>query len=190
MTIPARSLHFKTREQWRTWLMERHASEKETWLAISRKQAATPGVFYEDAVEEALCFGWIDGVMRSATSEFFYLRFSPRKRCSVWSMSNQKRVKRLIAQGRMTEAGMALVKAAKENGEWREAISREDTSNLPEYLVRALKRNAKARANFEKFPASYKKQLIYWISSAKTEKIRAKRIKETVKIASNNKRSA
>ena len=188
MKIPDKPLHFHSKDEWRAWLQENHAAQKEAWLVILKKQVTGPGVFYEEAVEEAVCFGWIDGFMKPAAAEFYYLRFSPRKRGSVWSVSNQKRVERLIAQGRMTEAGMAKVWEAKENGEWEAAVRREDTSSLPEDLRLALERNPEAQANFDKFPSSQKKQLLFWIASAKTEKTRQKRIQEMVEMAAKNKR--
>ena len=188
MQIPKQALHFQTRDEWRAWLQENHAAQSEAWLAIIKNRAAAPGVFYEEAVEEAVCFGWIDGVMKSATAEFYTLRFSPRKRGSIWSVSNQKRVERLAAQDKMTEAGMAKVREAKENGEWEAATRREDISTLPDDLNRALEKNPEAQANFEKFTASQKKQFLYWIASAKTDKTRQKRIQETVEKAASNKR--
>ena len=155
---------------------------------ILKNHVTDPGVHYEEAVEEAVCFGWIDGVMKSTTAEFYFLRFSPRKRGSVWSVSNQKRVEQLITQGRMTEAGMVKVRVAKENGEWEAAIRREETARLPEDVMRALEGNVEAQANFEKYPASQKKQILYWIASAKTDKTRQKRIQGLVEMAARNKR--
>ena len=93
--------------------LDREWLEVAQWLAIRKKHASAPGVFYEDAVAEALCFGWIDGVMRSAMSDFYYLRFSPRKRGSVWSVSNQKRVKQLIAHGQMTASNKRIGEISK-----------------------------------------------------------------------------
>ncbi|MEW5872968.1 MAG: YdeI/OmpD-associated family protein [Chloroflexota bacterium] len=169
-------------------MQQNHATHTQAWLVVIKNHAASPGVSYEEAVEQALCFGWIDGLMNSAAPEFYYLRFSPRKRRSIWSVSNQKRVERLIAQGEMTGAGMAAIREAKENGEWQAAILREDTSSLPEDLSQALDSNPPARVNFEKFPDSQKKQFLYWISSARTDKTRQKRIQDTVEMAANNKR--
>lgn len=188
MKIPDQPLRFQNKDEWRTWLQENHTAQKEAWLVILKNHVTKPGVSYEEAVEEAVCFGWIDGFMKSATAEFFFLRFSPRKRGSTWSVSNQKRVERLIAQGRMTKAGLATVEEARENGEWEAAIRREDTSSLPEDLRKELERNAEAQANFEKFTASQKKQFLYWITSAKTEKTRQKRIQDVVEMAAKNKR--
>jgi len=188
MKIPDQPLNFQNQDEWRAWLQENHATQKEAWLVILKNHGTEPGVFYEEAVEEAVCFGWIDGMMKGTDASFYYLRFSPRKRGSIWSVSNQNRVERLIAQGRMAEAGMAKVREAKENGEWEAAIRREDTSSLPADLREALEKNAVARANYERYSASQKKQFLYWIASAKTEKTRQKRIQETVEMVATNKR--
>lgn len=181
-------LHFQNRDEWRAWLQEYHSNQKEAWLVILKNQAVSPGIYYEEAVEEAVCFGWIDGLMKSTPAGYYYLRFSPRKRGSPWSISNQKRVERLIAQGKMTEAGMIKVKEAQENGEWEAAILREDTSTLPEDLKSALQSNPEAQANFEKYPTSQKKQFLYWIASAKTGQTRRIRIQSTIEMAAKNKR--
>jgi uncharacterized protein YdeI (YjbR/CyaY-like superfamily) len=188
MKIPEQPLRFQDKDEWRAWLQENHATQKEAWLAIRKNNAAIPGVYYEEAVEEAVCFGWIDGIMKSMGTEFYYLRFSPRKPGSIWSVSNQKRVERLVAQGRMSEAGMAKVREARESGEWEAAVRREDITNLPEDLKEALRKNAGAQSNFEKLSASQKKQFLYWIASAKTEQTRQKRIQGTVEMVASNKR--
>jgi uncharacterized protein YdeI (YjbR/CyaY-like superfamily) len=184
---PENPLHFRNQDEWRAWLQENQATQNEAWLVILKKRAISPGLFLEEALEEAVCFGWIDSVMKSTTAEYFYLRFTPRKPGSVWSVSNQNRAERMIALGRMTEAGMAKVREAQENGEWEAAIRREDTSRLPEDLLKALDGNAEAQANFEKYPASQKKQFLYWIASAKTEKTRKKRVQSAVDLAAKNK---
>ena len=119
--------HFVNRHDWRTWLEANHATANEAWLVIYKKHTGKPGLSYEEAVEEALCFGWIDGVMKRLDEEKYALRFSPRKKGSVWSELNKRRVAKLIKQGRMTEAGLAKVKEAKANGQWRAAKLREDT---------------------------------------------------------------
>jgi uncharacterized protein YdeI (YjbR/CyaY-like superfamily) len=186
MTDTENQLLFQDKEGWRNWLQHNHASEKEALLVIKKSNAAVPGVSYEESVEEALCFGWIDGVMKSTSAETFVLRYSPRKKGSPWSVSNQKRVERLIEQGRMTEAGMARVREAHENGEWEAAIRREDVTNIPQALREALSANPKALENFEKVSPSQKKQFFYWIDSAKTDATRQKRIQETVRMIENN----
>src|SRR5512136_3086462 len=130
MTTLNPQLHFTHRDEWRAWLAANHAIAKEAWLVIHKKHASKSGLSLEDAVEEALCFGWIDGVMHRIDDEKFALRFSPRKKSSVWSQVNKRRVAKLIEQGRMTEAGLAKVKEARANGQWRAATRREDTTNI------------------------------------------------------------
>lgn len=188
MKTPEHPLHFPDRDAWRLWLEANNAAQAEAWVAILKKHTPRPGVYLEEAVEEALCFGWIDSVMKSTGLGFYYLRFTPRKPGSAWSVSNQQRVERLIAQGKMTEAGLAKVREAKENGEWEAAIQREDSSTLPEDLAQALEQNPQAQANFANYPASHKKQILYWLSSARTEKTRHKRLREIVEMAAHNRR--
>jgi uncharacterized protein YdeI (YjbR/CyaY-like superfamily) len=188
MKIPDHPLHFQDPAEWRAWLQEKHATQSEAWLVILRKHMPRPGVYYEEAVEEAVCFGWIDGVTKSGDERNFHQRFSPRRRGSTWSLSNIERVERLIAQGRMTEAGMAKVMEGQESGQWEAAIRREEISNLPHDLQEALSKNAAALANFESFPASQVKMFLHWIASAKTAKTRQERIQRTVQMAADNQR--
>ncbi len=176
------------RADWRTWLEENYDTEKEVWLIHYKKHTGALSISYEDAVEEALCFGWIDGLLRRIDDEKYILRYSPRRKQSVWSDSNKKRVEKLIEQGRMTKAGLTKVKQAKENGEWDKAMSREEDPPVPLDLKRALAVNKNARKNFNKFAPSYQKQYIWWITSAKREETRAKRIEETVNRSAQNKK--
>jgi uncharacterized protein YdeI (YjbR/CyaY-like superfamily) len=181
-------LHFTHRNDWRAWLAKNHATVSEAWLVFYKKHTGKAGLSYEEAVEEALCFGWIDGVMKRLDDEKYMLRYSPRKKGSVWSESNKRRVRKLIRQGRMTEAGLAKVQEAKASGEWRAATQREDTTNIPDDLRQALKANAPARRNFDRLAPSHKRQYLYWITSAKTEKTRQRRIQETVRLVTENRK--
>ncbi len=182
------ALFFTTKDDWRAWLEAHHATAGEVWLILYKKHTDKPGLSLEEAVEEALCFGWIDGVLRPIDEEKYALRYSPRKSGSVWSETNKRRVRKLIKQGRMTEAGLAKIKEAKVNGEWRAAALREDTTNIPDDLRQALKANAQARRNFDRLAPSHKRQYIYWITSAKTDKTRLRRIQETVRLVTENKK--
>jgi uncharacterized protein YdeI (YjbR/CyaY-like superfamily) len=188
MASMGKPLHITSRDDWRAWLEENHATEKEIWLFHYKKHAGKPGIPYEDAVEEALCFGWIDGIMRRIDEEKYALRYSPRKSGSIWSETNKKRAERMIEQGRMTDAGLAKIKEAKENGEWRKATLREDTTNIPLDLKKALEANEKARHNFESLAPSYRKQFIWWITSAKMHETRRRRIQKIVRLAEENKK--
>jgi uncharacterized protein YdeI (YjbR/CyaY-like superfamily) len=183
MKPPSSPLLFPTKDAWRDWLQEQHASQTEAWLAIRKKHTAGAGLTYPEAVEEALCFGWIDGVMISVDAESYHLRFSPRQKDSIWSAANRKRAERLIEEGLMSAAGLAKVNEAKENGQWEAAFRREDTTILPEELKQALQEQAGGWAGFESLPASRKQMLIHWVGSARTEKTRKKRIQEVVKMA-------
>ena len=173
-----------TREEWRTWLAENHASEKEVWLIHYKKHTGKPGITYEDAVEEALCFGWIDGLLRRLDDERYILRYSPRKKKSIWSELNKERAERMIDQGQMTEAGLAKISEAKKNGEWY----REIASEIPPDLKEALAAKKKALENFEGFSTSLQKRFIWWVDSAKKEETRQKRIQETVDMAEQKKK--
>ena len=140
---------FKNRDAWRAWLEKNHAREIELWLVLYKKNSGKPTVSYEQAVEEALCLGWIDGLTKGIDEEKFAQRFSPRRSGSVWSESNKKRVAKMIEQGRMTDVGLAKVEEAKRNGEWDKATMREDTTNVPLDLQRALKTDKQAQRNFD-----------------------------------------
>ena len=188
MTTLNQQQHFTHRDEWRAWLATNHATAKEIWLVLYKKHAGKPGLSLAEAVEEALCFGWIDGTLRPIDAEKFALRFSPRKKDSVWSQVNKRRVTKLIKQGRMTEAGLAKIKEAKANGQWRAATLREDTTNIPADLKKALKAHRQAWRNFESLAPSHKKMFMHWIASAKTETTRQRRIQETVRLIAENKK--
>jgi uncharacterized protein YdeI (YjbR/CyaY-like superfamily) len=188
MTVEDTTLYFIARDAWRAWLEENHAAAKAAWLLHYKKHTGKPGLSLEEAVEEALCFGWIDGLMHRIDDEKFALRYSPRKKGSVWSETNKRRVAKLIKQGRMTAAGLAQVREAKANGEWRAAALREDTTNIPDDLRKALKANPQARRNFDRLAPSHKKQVIHWITSARTDTTRRRRIQETVRLVAEDKR--
>ncbi len=181
-------LYFITRDAWRAWLEANHANATGVWLVHYKKHTGKPGLSLEEAVEEALCFGWIDGVLKPIDEEKFALRYSPRKKGSIWSQINKRRVAKLIKQGKMTEAGLARVREAKASGEWRAAAMREDTTNIPDDLKCALNASQQTRRNFERLAPSHKRQFIYWVTSAKTDRTRQRRIQATVKLVAANKR--
>ena len=135
-----------------------------------------------EAVDEALCFGWIYAFLKPINSQSYILRFSPRKPNSIWSVNNQRRAEKLIREGRMTPAGLEKIIEAKENGEWEAAIAREDVSSVPDDLVQEVENND-AWIAFENWPASKKKQYLYWLESAKRSETRKKRIHAIVEKA-------
>jgi len=169
-------LTFENPLAWRSWLSLHHATAKEAWV-IHYKKGLRPGsLTYEQALDEALCFGWIDGLLQRVDEERFALRYSPRKPGSVWSAGNVQRVERLIREGRLTEAGLQKIREAQANGEWAAALQREDTRRLPPDLEEALQAHPGSMAAFEALTASQKKSYIWWVTDAKREATRQKRI--------------
>jgi uncharacterized protein YdeI (YjbR/CyaY-like superfamily) len=182
-------VHAADRDEWREWLSLHHASERAAWLVIHKKASTSPSVTYDESVEEALCFGWIDSRGNKIDDATYRLMFTPRKRGSVWAATNKVRVERLIAQGRMTPAGLDLIEAAKADGSW-DALNEIDALESPADLLGALEANPTAKRYFDAFPDSAKRAILFWISSAKRPETRAKRIAETVALAENNVRAA
>ena len=178
-------VHASTRAEWRAWLAEHHATSTGVWLVIHKKNSVETGVGYEEAVEEALCFGWIDSKTQSLDETRFKQIFTPRKPRSVWSRSNKERVARLIEQGLMTPPGLAAIELARANGSWSsyDAI---DELAVPDDLAAALAANPVAGQHWQNFSASAKKAILYWIATAKRPDTRARRIGRTVELAAQN----
>lgn len=182
-----KSTHPKTRSAWRKWLDKNHSTSPGVWLIYYKKSTGKAKLVYNDAVEDALCFGWIDSTMRPLDAERFMQRFTPRKPKSGWSGLNKKRIAKMIAEGLMTKAGLKKIEEAKKDGSW-ESLDHIDAIQLPEDFEKALSKNKKARINFEKFPQFTKKQFLYRINSAKTDVTRKQRIILCVKMAGANKK--
>ncbi|HEX3050007.1 MAG TPA: YdeI/OmpD-associated family protein [Aggregatilineaceae bacterium] len=176
------------RAEFRQWLAENHTTSPGIWLIFYKKHTGQPTIPYPDAVEEALCFGWIDSTAKTLDEDRTIQLFTPRKPKSIWAKSNKQRVEKLIAQGLMTEAGLAKIEIAKQNGSWT-LYDSVDALIIPDDLQAALNANDTARANFEAFSNSAKKMILWWIISAKRPETRAKRIQETVAQAALNKRA-
>jgi uncharacterized protein YdeI (YjbR/CyaY-like superfamily) len=175
---------FLDRKEWRTWLEENHSSEKEVWVIIQKKESGKKGLRYQEAVQEAICFGWIDSKMQRIDDYRFRQRFSPRKRNSIWSKHNKEMAEKMIRTGKMTQSGFETIDEAKRSGKWYAAYSPKMASEIPDDLAKALKENELAWKNFKKFSNSTKLQYIYWINSAKKDATMHKRMIELVKKAS------
>jgi uncharacterized protein YdeI (YjbR/CyaY-like superfamily) len=175
-----RQLYVADREQWRNWLSKNHAAKTGIWLVFYNKQASTPTIAYEAAIEEALCFGWIDGIVKKIDDARYTRKFTPRREDSGWSALNKKRAARMIRQGRMTEVGLAKINAAKKSGLWdkdpRPAIS----FDVPPEFAKALARNKKAKENFDKLAPTYRRHYIAWIAIAKMPETKKRRIDESI----------
>lgn len=179
------SFHARSRKEWRRWLEQNHSSEQFVWLILYRKGSPVKSVTYVEAVEEALCFGWIDSRANKRNHESSYLYFAPRKRNSKWSNSNKERVERLTKQGLMRPAGQVFVDLAKVSGAW-DLLTDPQNSVIPEDLEALFAKNKKSRKNFGMFPPSSKRLILEWIANAKKPETRAKRITETVELAAQN----
>ena len=172
----------KNRASWRQWLEKNHATSASVWLIVNKTSTKARGISLPDAVEEALCFGWIDGKLNVLDDERFKLLFSPRKPKSIWSKNNKQRIERLMHQGLMTADGLEKIKAAKKDGSWGALDSVEDLV-IPVDLQNALDENPTANKNFSGFSNSLKKGILYWIKSAKRPETRWKRIQRTIAMA-------
>lgn len=176
-----KSIHITTRAEWRQWLAGNHDKEPNgIWLIFRKRKTGSPSLDYEDAVEEALCFGWIDSIIRRIDEETYCRKFTPRKDNSVWSNTNRARVARLVREGRMTGFGLAKITAAKRLGNWGIKASPTINFNMPPELADALARNAKAKTFFDKLAPTYRKHFIGWITFAKRSETRAKRLAESL----------
>jgi uncharacterized protein YdeI (YjbR/CyaY-like superfamily) len=169
-------------EAWREWLKDHHRGEKEIWLVFHKKGGGKSPLDYDATLDEALCWGWIDSLIKNIDDETYARKFTPRNEVSKWSAINKERVERLTREGRMTKAGLAVVRAAKANGCWDKpdrppAI---DTEAMPVEFEEALERNREARGHFESLVPSQRKRYIMWIALAKRPETRAKRIAEAL----------
>ena len=185
---PSNSIHPLTRAEWRAWLAENHTRAEGIWLVSYKKATGKPRFEYDEAVEEALCFGWIDSKGNKLDEERSLLWFAPRKAKTGWSKPNKERVEKLLAAGAMTPAGLAKVEAAKADGTWT-ALDSIEALEIPPDLAAALAAYPTATAYFDAFPRSAKRGILEWISTAKTPQTRAKRIEETSRLAAENQRA-
>ncbi len=180
-------LRLHDRDEWRAWLAAHHRASTGAVLLVSKK-AVPSGVHYEEALEEALCFGWIDGRLHAHDPGHFALRFSPRRPDSIWSESNRDRATRLVGQGRMRPAGLAAIEAGKRSGAWQSAyrVSREPA--LPRDLRDALRADPGAWAHYRAWGTTYRTACIHWVTDAKKEATRTKRILRVVERAAEDRR--
>ncbi len=175
-------IHPASRAEWRRWLEAHHDTAPGVWLVQWRAATGKRQLTYDELVEEALCFGWIDSRTNKFDDERSMIMMTPRRPTSVWAKSNKDRVERLITDGRMTDAGLRVVEIAKANGSWT-MLDDVDALILPDDLVAALAQDEQARRHFDAFPPSSKKTILYWIKSAKRAGTRQRRIAETVRLA-------
>lgn len=182
---PPNSIQPKSRAEWREWLSSHHTQAEGVWLITFKKASGKPRLEYYEAVEEALCFGWVDSKGNKLDEERTMLWFSPRKKGSGWSKLNKSRIEKLITAKLMMPAGLAKIEAAKKDGSWSSLDSIEELE-IPPDLEKSLAANKTAYKFFNEFPRSAKRAILFWIAGAKKPETRAKRIQETVTSASKN----
>ena len=182
------ALSFKSRKDWRKWLEKNYDKESHVWLKLYKKGVGRREITLDESVEEAMCFGWIDGKLKKLDYERYILRFSPRKAKSVWSKINKERAIALIKSGRMTAAGLAKIEEAKKNEFWDKAYTNKTKEVIPLDLKEALMKDNKAWDNFQNFANSYRNMYIGWVNNAKTTETRMKRIKKIVQQSRHNKK--
>jgi len=172
----------ETRQEWRHWLEEHHDKKQSIWLVYCKKGSNLPTITWSEAVDEALCFGWIDSTARSIDNEKYMRFFSRRKPNSIWSKINKEKVERLIEQGLMTRAGLAVVETAKQNGSW---IILDDVEALkvPRDLATAFKAYPGSKEFFLSLSRSVRKSILQWLVLAKQPATRQKRITEIAELA-------
>lgn len=182
---PPNSIHPESRREWRAWLDQHHSQAEGVWVVSFKKASGKPRMEYDEAVGEALCFGWVDSKPNKLDEDRSMLWFAPRKTGTGWSRLNKNRVEKLIAAGLMTPAGLAKVEAAKHDGSWN-ALDGVEALEIPPDLEQELAADSQAQQYFEAFPRSVKRAILEWITSAKKMETRAQRIKETVTSAAKN----
>lgn len=181
-------VHCKNREEWREWLSLNHDACFEVWLVYFKKHTGRPSITYRESVEEALCFGWIDGLKRRIDDERYAHRFTPRKAKSKWSPLNISLAEKLITEGKMTGAGLkAYQQRISYDETFLETKAQSELAVSKEFQT-ALDSNPEAEENFLAMAPGYRKQYVGWVSSAKRDETRKKRIAEAIRMLEQNKK--
>ena len=174
------------RKVWRAWLAKNHAVEKEIWLIFPKARTGQHSISYDDAVEEALCHGWIDSIIQRIDDSSYARKFTPRTNNLKWSELNKTRVAKLIREGRMTEAGLAKISYS--NAERAHPKPKPSVLPVPAFMERALRARQRAWENFKRLAPSYQRNYIGWITTAKREETRLKRLQEAIELLEENKK--
>ncbi|MFM2369134.1 MAG: hypothetical protein RL619_1434 [Bacteroidota bacterium] len=181
-------LYFKNTKEWRDWLHQNHHTSKGVYLIFYKVNSEFESMRWEEAVQVAICFGWIDSTVRKIDEERRKQVFSPRKDKSVWSKLNKTYIEKLIKENLMHESGLAKIEIAKKNGSWTSLDAVEDLI-MPLDLKMAFDKNSSAFENYKNFSPSYRKSYLYWLNQAKREETRNNRITEIINLCSQNKKS-
>ena len=180
-------VRFETTDAWQDWLDANHATSTGLWIKLAKKESGIPSVTYSEALDVALCYGWIDGQKASLDAQFWLQRFTRRSRRSKWSKINTAKVDALKAQGRMKPAGLREVEAAQADGRWEAAYGSQSTIPVPEDLRARLDENPEARASFERLSSRNRYAILYRIQDAKKPETRARRIEQFIAMLTEGK---
>ena len=179
---------FEGSEQWEEWLRDNHASAAGVWLQIAKKGAGVISVTHEQALDVALCYGWIDGQRQAQDETFFLQKFTPRRPKSVWSKVNTEKVAALIQQGRMQSAGFKEIEAARQDGRWDAAYDSQSRATVPADFQEALDKNPIAKAFFGTLNKINQYAILYRLQTAKRPETRRKRIEQFIAMLNENKK--
>lgn len=184
MAEPLPVVPFASAENWEAWLEENHDQSAGLWLKLAKKGSGIPSVTYEEALEVAICHGWIDGQKDKLDERFWLQKFTPRRQRSMWSKANRERAERLIAAGRMRPAGREQIELAREDGRWEAAYDSPSTATVPAELQAALDANPDARDFFASLNSQNRYAILFRIQTAKRPETRAARIEKYVAMLS------
>jgi uncharacterized protein YdeI (YjbR/CyaY-like superfamily) len=179
-------LPFASQSKWAEWLAKQHDKSTGVWLKLSKKDSGIASVTYAEALDIALCYGWIDGQKGSFDEKYFLQKFTPRGSKSIWSKINTEKVERLITTGQMKPAGLKAVEAAKADGRWAKAYDSQKNMSIPEDFQAKLDKNKKARDFFATLNSVNRYAILFRIHAAKKEETRAKRIQQFIEMLEKN----
>lgn len=178
-------LYFKNADEWRTWLHKNHHSSKGIYLLFYKVSSDYESIRWEEAVQVAICYGWIDSTVKKIDEHQRRQLFTPRKDKSVWSKLNKTYIEKLIQENAMHESGLRKIEIAKQNGSWN-SLDEVENHVIPEDLQLAFNDNPKAWSNYQSFSPSYRKSYLYWLNQAKRVETRQNRIREIIRLCEQN----
>jgi uncharacterized protein YdeI (YjbR/CyaY-like superfamily) len=176
------TLPFANKRKWSDWLAKQHATSTGLWLKLAKKDSGIPSITYEEALDVALCYGWIDGQKKGFDDKYWLQKFTPRGAKSIWSKINTEKVERLIASGEMKPAGLKAVEAAKADGRWDAAYSSQKNISIPADFQAALDKDKKAKMNFMKLKSAERYSFLFRIHNAKKPETRARKIQQFIEL--------
>jgi len=177
---------FASQKKWTDWLAKRHGQSSGVWLKLAKKGTDIPSVTYDEALEEALCYGWIDGQKKAFDEKYWLQKFTPRGPKSIWSKINTEKAEKLIASGKMQPAGLKAIELAKQDGRWDAAYESQKTISVPEDFQAALDKNQKAQAFFATLNSVNRYAILFRVHNARRPETRQKRIQQLIEMLERN----